>query len=158
LPVRSWTIVLGKSLAGALIAGSQGVLMISIAGLAHIPYDPRLIAAVLATLFLAAFALSAFGVMLAIRLTQPTTFNAVVQMIAMPLLALSGGMFPLSGLPGWLQLLTRLDPLTYAVDPIRNAVLSRLDLSAATRRHFVRHVSWGGWPVPTWLRSGSWSR
>jgi ABC-2 type transport system permease protein len=71
---------------------------------------------------------------------------ALVQMLMMPLFFLSGALFPLTGLPGWLTVLTRLDPLTYAVDPIRRLVLAH----AAPGMPFVG-VTWQSWVVPTWL-------
>jgi ABC-2 type transport system permease protein len=60
-------------------------------------------------------------------------------------------MFPLSRLPAWLAVVTRLDPITYAVDPMRRAVFAHLDVSAATRRTFDPGVTWFGWHVPTLL-------
>ena len=48
-----------------------------------------------------------------------TSFMAVIQMLIMPLYFISGAMFPVTGLPTWLAVLNRIDPLTYAVDPIR---------------------------------------
>ncbi|MGC1932595.1 MAG: ABC transporter permease [Candidatus Nitrosopolaris sp.] len=36
---------------------------------------------------------------------------------------LSGALFPLSNLPGWLSILTKIDPATYAVDALRSATL-----------------------------------
>ena len=64
---------------------------------------------------------------------------------------LSGAMFPLSGLPAWLAVVTRLDPITYAVDPLRRAVFSHLHVSDATLRAFDPGVTWFGWHVPTGL-------
>ena len=69
----------------------------------------------------------------------------------LPMLFLSGALYPLSGLPAWLQLLTRIDPLTYAVDPMRQAVFARLDLSPALQKTFSSGVTWNGWLVPVWL-------
>jgi ABC-2 type transport system permease protein len=40
-----------------------------------------------------------------------------------PLFFLSGALFPLNNLPGWLSILTKIDPATYAVDALRNAML-----------------------------------
>jgi len=65
----------------------------------------------------------------------------------MPLFFLSGAMFPLTGLPGWLEVLTRLDPLTYAIDPIRRTVLAHADGVHAV----PTGVTWGSYVVPTWL-------
>jgi ABC-2 type transport system permease protein len=61
---------------------------------------------------------------------------------------LSGSLFPISGLPGWLSVLTRLNPLTYVVQPMRHLVLQRLDLSAAEQERLLPAVTWAGWQVP----------
>jgi len=52
-------------------------------------------------------------------------------MLVMPLFFLSGALYPLNGLPTWLTVLTRFDPLTYIVSPMRHAVVSHLPVSPA---------------------------
>jgi ABC-2 type transport system permease protein len=147
-PVRRGSIVLGKCFGGATVAGFQGVLVLALAPLVGVPYDVVMIAEVLALQLLLAFMITAFGVMAAARIKQMQSFMALMQMIVMPLLFLSGALFPLGGLPRWLEVLNRLDPLTYAVDPIRRAVFAQLDISDAARERLVPGVTWFGWPVP----------
>lgn len=147
-PVRRGSIVLGKCFGGATVASFQGVLVMALAPLVHVPYSFAMIAEVLALQLLLAFMITAFGVMAAVRITQMQAFMALMQMIVMPLLFLSGALFPLAGLPRWLELLNRLDPLTYAVDPIRRAVFARLDISDAARAQLTPGVTWWGWHVP----------
>jgi ABC-2 type transport system permease protein len=60
----------------------------------------------------------------------------------------SGAMFPLAGLPTWLAALNRLDPLTYAVDPMRRAVFSQLNVAPDVRARLDPGVTWGSWHVP----------
>ena len=72
----------------------------------------------------------------------------------MPLFFLSGALYPLNHLPAWLTVLTRLDPLTYIVDPMRTAVFSHLNLSAAADHVLSPSVTWLGWQVPLWLSLG----
>jgi len=103
---------------------------------------------VLALQLLLAFMMTAFGVMFAARVTQMQAFMALMQMVVTPLLFISGALFPLGGLPGWLTVLNRLDPLTYAVNPIREAVFARLDVSAAARAALLPGITWFGWQVP----------
>ncbi len=55
----------------------------------------------------------------------------------------------MASLPGWLAVLNRLDPLTYAVEPMRRAIFAHLDISAAARRALDPGVTWWGWHVPT---------
>jgi ABC-2 type transport system permease protein len=148
-PIRRGSIVLGKCLGGATVAAFQGAIVIAFAGLVHVPYAPGMILALFGLALLLAFMVTAFGVMAAARITQMQSFMALTQMLLMPLLFLSGALFPVAGLPRWLELLNRLDPITYAVDPLRRVVFSHLDISAAAREKLAPGVSWWGWHVPT---------
>jgi ABC-2 type transport system permease protein len=57
-------------------------------------------------------------------------------------------MFPVTGLPTWLTVLNRVDPLTYAVDPMRRVVFDHLSMTPAVRARLDPGVTWGGWHVP----------
>ncbi|MCP9964309.1 ABC transporter permease [Actinomadura madurae] len=150
-PVSRSAIVVGKCVGGALVATLQGAVIVLLAGLAGVPYDPLLLLEMLAIMFLGAFALTGFGVMMAARITSMQSFFGLMQMAMMPMMFLSGALYPLSGLPTWLTVLTRFNPLTYAVDPLRHAVFARLDVSPELMRTFDPGVTWGGWVVPIWL-------
>lgn len=153
-PVRRSSIVIGKCLGGATVASSQGVIMILLAGLVHVPYDPLLILGILGLQLLLAFAITAFGVMVAARIKQMQSFFGVMQMIVMPMFFISGALFPASGLPRWLEILNRIDPLTYAVDPMRRMVFSHLTISPAARRALDSGVTWWSWRVPGLIEAG----
>jgi ABC-2 type transport system permease protein len=153
-PVRRSSIVIGKCLGGATVAAFQGIIVLAIAGLVHVPYAATLILGVFGLQLLLAFTITAFGVMVAIRIRQMQSFMGVMQMIVMPMFFISGAMFPASGLPGWLTVLNRIDPLTYAVDPMRRLVFSHLDISAAARHVLDPGVTWWGWHVPALLEAG----
>jgi len=150
-PVRRWSIVLGKTLGGATIAASQGVVVLALAGLVGVPYAPALVLGLLGLIVLVAFTITAFGVMVAVTIRQPRTFTSVVQMLVFPMIFLSGALYPVSGLPVWLGLLNRLNPLAYAVDPMRRLVFDHIDASAASRDALAPGVTWWGWPVPPLL-------
>jgi ABC-2 type transport system permease protein len=153
-PVRRSSIVIGKCLGGATVASLQGLIFVVLAGAVHVPYDPLLILGVLLLQLLLAFSITAFGVMVAARIKQMQSFMGVMQMIVMPMFFISGALFPVANLPGWLTVLNRIDPLTYAVDPMRRLIFSHLDLSAAARRTLDPGVSWWGWHVPAVLEAG----
>ncbi|WP_433469719.1 ABC transporter permease [Spirillospora sp. CA-128828] len=150
-PVSRSAIVVGKCIGGALVATVQGAVIVLLAGLAGVPYDPLLLLEMLGMMFIGAFALTGFGVMMAARITSMQSFFGLMQMAMMPMMFLSGALYPLSGLPTWLTVLTRFNPLTYAVDPLRHAVFSHLDVSPQLMRTFDPGVTWGGWVVPIWL-------
>jgi ABC-2 type transport system permease protein len=147
-PVRRSAIVVGKCLGGATVAGMQGLIVVAMAGFVNVPYDPVMILEVVGLQILLAFTLTAFGIMIAARIRQMTSFMALQQMLVMPLWFLSGAMFPVAGLPGWLAVLNRLDPLTYAVDPIRRIVFAHLTVSPTARAALDPGVTWGGWHLP----------
>jgi ABC-2 type transport system permease protein len=153
-PVNRGAIVLGKCLGGATVATFQGIIVLALAGLADVPYNPVLILTLIGELLLLSFTLTAFGVMMAARIKQFQAFMALTQMLVMPLFFLSGALYPLSGLPAWLTVLTRIDPLTYIVDPMRRAVFSHLSVSQAALHRLAPGVSWGGWTVPLGLSLG----
>jgi ABC-2 type transport system permease protein len=153
-PIRRSSIVIGKCLGGATVASFQGVIVLCLAGAVHVPYDPLLILGVFGLQLLLAFTITAFGIMVAARIKQMQSFMGVMQMIVMPMFFLSGALFPVSGLPAWLAVLNRLDPLTYAVDPMRRLVFSHLDVSAAARRALDPGVTWWGWRLPALLEAG----
>jgi ABC-2 type transport system permease protein len=152
-PVRRSSIVIGKCLGGATVASFQGVILICLAGLVHVPYDPLLILGIFALQLLLAFSITAFGVMVAARIKQMQSFMGVMQMIVTPMFFISGALFPVANLPSWLAVLNRIDPLTYAVDPMRRLVFSHLDISGSARRALDPGVTWWGWHVPAALEA-----
>jgi ABC-2 type transport system permease protein len=153
-PVRRSSIVIGKCLGGATVACSQGVIMILLGPLVGVHYNVLLILGIFALQLLLAFTVTAFGVMIAIRIKQMQTFFGVMQMLVMPMFFISGALFPVSGLPGWLTVLNRIDPLTYAVDPMRRLVFDHLSVSPAARHVLAPGVTWWGWHVPALLEAG----
>jgi ABC-2 type transport system permease protein len=157
-PVSRASIVVGKCLGGATIATFQGVIFLCLAWFAHVPYNPVLIFSLIGMLLLLSFTLTAFGVMMAARIKQFQAFMALTQMLVMPLFFLSGALYPLNGLPAWLTVLTRLDPLTYVVQPMRHLVFSHLSVppqfAAYLNSHLAPSITWGGWVVPLWFSLG----
>jgi ABC-2 type transport system permease protein len=145
-PVRRSAIIVGKCLGGATVGTMQGLVILAMAGLVGVPYSLGLIAGVIAELLLLSFAITAFALMIAARIRSMQAFMAFAQMLLMPLFFLSGALFPLVGLPTWLTVLTRLDPLTYAVDPVRRLVLSHAQPGLP-----FAGLTWGHWLVPTWI-------
>jgi ABC-2 type transport system permease protein len=150
-PIRRSSIVIGKCLGGATVASLQGVILLCLAWAVHVPYSVTLVLGILGLQLLLAFSITAFGVMVAARIKQMQAFMGVMQMVVMPMFFISGALFPVANLPAWLAVLNRLDPLTYAVDPMRRLVFNHLDISAEARAALDPGVTWWGWRVPTML-------
>jgi ABC-2 type transport system permease protein len=150
-PIRRWAIVVGKCLGGATVATIQGIIFLALAGVANVPYNPVLLLTLVGELLLLSFTLTAFGVMMAARIKQIQAFMALTQLFVLPLFFLSGALYPLNGLPAWLTVLTRIDPLSYIVDPMRHAVFDHLKVNPVALNTLSPGITWDGWQVPVAL-------
>jgi ABC-2 type transport system permease protein len=144
-PVRRGSIVIGKALGGATAGMTQGLIVLAIGPLVGVSFTPLMIVVLIAELIVLSFAITSIGVLVAVRIKSFQAFMALVQIIIMPMFFLSGALFPMRNLPGWLDWATRLDPLTYAVDPMRRAVLGSSSIGG---------VQWGDWTVPAVAEMG----
>jgi ABC-2 type transport system permease protein len=147
-PVSTTAILTGKCLGGATVATLQSLIILALAGLVGVPYNLMMMAKLVLLLFLMAFMICALGLFLSARIKQVQSAMPLVQLTITPLMFLSGSLFPLSNLPGWLHVATTVNPMTYAVEPIRSTVFDHLDLSAAARATFDPGITWGSWQVP----------
>ncbi len=131
-PMSRPAVAIGKALGGSSVASFQAGIVLLLGPLVGIPLSPGLLVAVVPLLFLLAFCLSCVGIAIASRMRTMEGFQVVMNFFLMPMLFLSGAFYPLNGLPGWLAVLTRLDPAAYGVDPIRRVVLLASGVEPAT--------------------------
>ena len=153
-PVRRSALVIGKCLGGATVATTQGTIMLALAGLVHVPYSAPLLLVLVAEMALVAVAITCLGTLIASRMAQVESFMVVMQFLVLPMFFLSGAVFPLSRLPHWLSWLTKVDPLSYAVDPMRRAIFDHVSAPAAVAHTLNPGMTWGGWRLPTSLELG----
>jgi ABC-2 type transport system permease protein len=150
--VRRGAIIVGKCLGGATVATIQGLIVVAIAGLVHVPYSPVMILTLVAEMVILGFCLTALGLVMAARVRQIQSVMGLMQMILMPLMFLSGSLYPLRDLPGWLNALVKVNPITYAVHPIRQAVFDHVHADGAALAHLNPPLTWGGWQVPVLMQ------
>jgi ABC-2 type transport system permease protein len=151
-PVSTTAILTGKCLGGATVATLQSLIILALAPVVGVPYNLVMMVKLVGLLFLMAFMICALGLFLSARVKQVQSAMPLVQLTITPLMFLSGSLFPLSNLPGWLHVATILNPMTYAVEPIRSTVFDHLDLSPAARATFDPGITWGTWHVPVPLQ------
>ncbi len=151
-PIRRSSIMAGKCLGGAIVATVQAVVILALAGLAGVPYSPVLMLELLALLFLASMSITAFGLLLGAKVANIQSVMPVIQTVITPMMFLSGALYPTSGLPAWLAFATKINPVTYAVNPMRHVVFSHLDLSPQAGQLLDPQLTWGGWVVPMALQ------
>ena len=151
-PVSTAAILTGKCFGGATVATLQSLVLLALAGTVGVPYDAVMLIELIGLLFLMAFMITALGLLLASRVKTIQAAMPMVQLIITPLMFLSGALFPLSGLPRWLTVLTHVNPMTYAVEPMRSVVFARLDTDAATLAAFDPGIQWGDFRVSVGLQ------
>src|SRR3954454_5641181 len=98
-PIRRTSILAGKCLGGAIVSTVQAVVILALAGLAGVPYDPILMIELLAVLFLASLSITAFGLLLGARVANIQSVMPMIQMVITPMMFLSGALYPTSGVP-----------------------------------------------------------
>ncbi|MBI2170212.1 MAG: ABC transporter permease [Actinobacteria bacterium] len=138
-PVSRAALVMGKAIGGACQGVARGVILLTVAPLAGVSLSPLEIVQMLGLLLALAFAIVSFGIVIASRTQRVEGFQVVMTLVAQPMFFLSGAIFPLRNLPTWLHVLSRLNPMSYGIDPVRRVILG--DFGA---------VSLGGTVLPIW--------
>ncbi|MFE7764277.1 ABC transporter permease [Streptomyces sp. NPDC057438] len=147
-PFPRSSIVLGLALGGATTGGIYGLMVLSVGGIASISYTPMLLL-VLLEMLLVSLMFTAFGLLAAVTIKQVDTFQIVVNLSMMPLMFFSGAMFPPNGLPGWLDAVVKLNPLTYGVDAVRRTLPGPDSLTSEQTRLLL-----GDWNPPVLAELG----
>ena len=139
-PTSRASLALGKTAGGATVAAVQGTIMLALAPLIGVHLTALLVLEIIGLELLMAIALTAFGVFVASHIERMEGFQVVMQMLLFPMIFLSGALFPLNALPGWLTVLTRINPLTYAVAPLRQVVFAAQHMPPEARKRFPATV------------------
>lgn len=121
-PVSRLQIVLGKVLGGTVLAFGQGVLFLILAPLIAVKLTATGAVLTLAAMLLLSFGLTALGLCLAWRMSSTQGFHAIMNLLLMPMWFLSGALFPTDGAWRGLQIVMNLNPLTYGLAAIRQAM------------------------------------
>lgn len=122
-PVSRMAIALGKTLGGSVIAWLQGLIVLSFFPLLGLSLSLAQLLLTLAAMFLVAFAVTAIGILLAVRMTTFEGFGTIDNFLVMPMFFLSGAMYPTDRIPEWLKCLVGLNPLSYGVNLLRGIIL-----------------------------------
>ncbi|AYC38041.1 MULTISPECIES: ABC transporter permease [Streptomyces] len=141
-PFPRAAIVFGLALGGATTGAVYGLMVLSVGGIANIRYTPMLLV-VLLELLLVSLMFTSLGLLAAVTIRQVDTFQVAVNLSLMPLMFFSGAMFPPNGLPGWLDTVVKLNPLTYGVDAVRRTLPGPDVLTSEQTRLML-----GGWHPP----------
>jgi len=119
-PVSRFSIMMGRTIGGATVSVIQGIAILIISFLVGFKMNnPLMIFPAIIFMFITAFFFTALGTTIASKLTDMQAFPIIMNFLVMPLFFLSGSIFPLDTAPKALQILGRLDPLSYGIDGLR---------------------------------------
>ncbi len=129
-PLGRTGIVLGKVAGSAIIAVGQAIIMLILAPIIGITLTPLIVAELIPIAILISFSLSGLGVLIASRMKSQQSFQIIIQIIIFPLMFLSGIFFPVNNVPVWMEVIAKINPVTYGVDAIRQLFLGQ-EITAA---------------------------
>jgi ABC-2 type transport system permease protein len=122
-PVSRASVFVGKTLGGMTTSLIQASILLAVGAAIGVPFTPISILQSVAVILLMSFGLTSLGLALGSYMYSLEGFQMIVSFVVFPLFFLSGALFPLDDLPGWLRILTAADPATYGVNALRNAML-----------------------------------
>ncbi len=133
-PVGRGAIVTAKVLQSVVRSLIQAGIVLVIAvvlGMDTTYFSAFAIVGTFVMLFLMTFGLSSLFVMLALRSSDWQTQMAIINLLNLPLLFASNAMLPVKIMPGWLKTVIRFNPVSYAVDGVRQMLLGTNSATAA---------------------------
>jgi len=132
-PVPRIAVMIGKTLGGATVATIQGLIVMIICLIAGFrPVSWAMLPFALVFMILTAIVFAGLGVAIGSVLQDIQGMQLIMNFVVLPIYFLSGALFPLTGLPSVLSFLTRIDPLSYGIDGLRNVLLGTSQFEPAT--------------------------
>jgi ABC-2 type transport system permease protein len=122
-PLNRSGILLGKAVGGAGIAIVQGLIMLVIAPFVGVSLSWEIVLGLIPLIIILSLSLSALGLLIGARMRSQQGFQITMQLVIFPMMFLSGIFFPLSNVATWMEVLSKINPVTYAIDAIRQIFL-----------------------------------
>ncbi len=151
-PVSRVAIAFGKIMGGSTIAMLQGLVMLFLSPIVGINLSLGLIVALIPIMFLVAVSLTSIGLVVASRMKTTEGFQMVMNFLLMPMFFLSGAIFPLTNLPAWMDFLAKVNPVSYAIDLLRQVAFRFMDTPQYVLDNFSLELF--GRQVSIWIDLG----
>lgn len=130
-PASRTSIVFGKILASTTLATVNAAIFLALAPLAGVGLTGATVPLTLLIVTVVGLGLSGLGVSIAWILDSAQGFHSIMNLVLVPMWLLSGAFFPASGAAGWVRAVMALNPLTYGVTALRDALhTGRLGLAS----------------------------
>jgi len=122
-PIPRTSVVLGKALAGGLIATVQGCIIFIFAPFVGVSLQPLTVLAAVGVMLVLGIGLTGLGLTISARMTSFEGFGTVNNFVVLPLYFLSGAQFPVHNVPDWMRVIIHLNPLYYGVELLRGLLI-----------------------------------
>ncbi|SES66984.1 ABC-2 type transport system permease protein [Salinibacillus kushneri] len=129
-PISRVSIAVGKMLGSATIATIQGIMLFLLIPLLGLSYDIMALIQVIPFMFLLGCALSSLGLLFSSLINSTQGFQLTVQILVMPMIFLSGALFPVSNMPAWMDFIVKINPVTYGVDVMKKVMVDIENMSS----------------------------
>ncbi|GAC1366572.1 MAG: ABC transporter permease [Ktedonobacteraceae bacterium] len=132
-PTPRASLALGKALSSGIRTLPQALVIYLLSLLlgVHMNTNPLAILGVILMVVMGGACFSTFSLIIACLLKTRDRVMGIGQLLTMPLFFASNAIYPISIMPPWLQVIARVNPLTYAVDGLRALMLSHTLPAAA---------------------------
>jgi len=122
-PIARSGIVLGKAVGAAAVALLQALVMLVVAPIVGVHLDAGIVLGLVPIVIVLSIALSGLGILIASFMRSQQGFQLLIQLLIFPMIFLAGVFFPINQAPDWLKVLSKVNPMTYGVDAIRQVFL-----------------------------------
>ena len=127
-PISSLSLVLGKVCGGALIAFFQGLVFLILSPLAGFNFSMLDLAWVFSAILTISFSMTSLGFLFAWKLDSVQGFHAIMNLVLFPMWLLSGAFFPVERASLFIKPIMWINPLTYGMTGLKNAMLGNPDI------------------------------
>jgi len=122
-PLGRSGIMLGKATGAAAVAILQATIMLVLAPILGVSINLVMVLELILVILIVSISLAGMGLLVASRMQSQQGFQVIIQLIIMPLIFLAGVFYPVNNVPVWMEVISKVNPLTYGVDAIRQIFL-----------------------------------
>jgi len=124
-PTPRQALVMGKALSAGVRSISQLIIVYALALLVgvNINWNPLDLALVVAVIVISSALFSTFSLIIACLVKTRERFMGIGQILTMPMFFASSAIYPIYIMPWWLQIIAKINPLTYSVDALRSLMV-----------------------------------
>lgn len=122
-PIGRTGIVFGKAAGAAAVGLVQMLLLLAIAPLVDVGVNLGVVARLLPIAVVLSLGVSGLGILISTFVVSQEGVQMLIQLLVFPLVFLAGVFFPVDSVPQWMEVLSKINPVTYGVDGIRQVFL-----------------------------------